>query len=83
MRAATIIAQQIKNENPCFGVQETSLHEARLRCAGSRGPTFQEYLIVVSAEERKAFLMYSSIDSEAELIGYPIAVRDFKRRAKG
>jgi hypothetical protein len=80
--ATAAIAKQILAQRPCFEVQESAAYEIRIRCAQPEGRSFEEYLIATLPEERKALVMYASIDSEAELVGYPSAVQDFRETSR-
>lgn len=82
MQATTMIADRIKAHGRCFHVVEAKAYETRLRCAGARSSDFREYLIAVVPQGRRALAMYASIDSDAELIGYPLAIQDFREEAK-
>jgi hypothetical protein len=76
--ATAAIAKQISAQRPCFQVQESAAYEIRIRCAQPEDRSFEEYLIATLPEERKALVMYASIDSKAELVGYPSVVQDFR-----
>ena len=78
-QASGAIAKQISDQRQCFEVQESNAYEVRLRCAKPGRKSFEEYLIATVPEQRRALLMYASIDSESEQVGYPIAVQDFRK----
>jgi len=82
-RSTAAVAGQIRTRNPCFAVLEESASEARLRCDRPGTQSFAEYVIATVPADRTVLVMYSSIDSEAELRGYPLAVRDFRARVAG
>ena len=77
--AAARIARRIQSHNACFVLRREERYESDLRCSEPRGPFFREYRIIVTPARHSVYIMYASIDSEAELEGYPRAVRDFER----
>lgn len=81
-QAAGAIAKQISEQRQCFEVQESTAFEVRVRCAKPGRKSFEEYLIATVPEQRRALVMYASIDSESEQVGYSIAVQDFRKAAR-
>ena len=81
-QASGAIAKQISDQRQCFEVQESTAYEVRVRCAKPGRKSFEEYLIATVPEQRRALVMYASIDSESEEVGYRIAVQDFRKESR-
>jgi hypothetical protein len=81
-QATSLIADRIRGHDRCFQATELGAEEARLRCQEGQARHFREYLVAVFPQERKVLLMYASVGTEAELIGYTAAVKDFREEVQ-